>query len=132
MSYPVITSISTGVSGNYIDFIVDIDVSDATEPTTIGVKYYVSGSGAYNYASYSHYTNDGNNYSYYFYADDVDTGYWYTAYAYLEADGSVVESLTHEFYVPPIYPEIQSVRTNVTGNVATFEVDIYIRTKKLQ
>lgn len=126
MSYPVITSISTNVSGNYIDFIVDIDVSDATEPTTIGVQYYVSGSGAYNYASYSHYTNDGNDYSYYFYADGVDTGYWYTAYAYLEADGGVVESLTHEFYVPPIYPEIQDVRTDVTGNVVTFEVDIYI------
>lgn len=126
MSYPVITSISTSVSDNHIDFIVDIDVTDATESTTIGVKYYVSGSGAYNYASYSHYTNDGDYFSYYFYADNVDTGYWYTAYAYLEVDGSVVESLTHEFYVPPLYPEIQDVGTYVSGNVVTFEVNIYI------
>lgn len=126
MSYPVITSVSTSVSGNHINFIVDIDITDATESTTIGVEYYVSGSGAYNYANYSHYTNDGNDYSYYFYADNVDTGYWYTAYAYLEADGSVVESLTHEFYVAPVYPEIQFVNVDVTGNNVSFEVNLYI------
>ncbi len=126
MSYPVITRVTTSVSGNHIDFIVDVDITDATESTTISVEYYVSGSGAYNYAHYSHYTNDEYDYSYYFYADNVDTGYWYTAYAYLEADGSVVESLTHEFYVPPLYPEIQFVDVDVTGNAVAFEVDIYI------
>ena len=67
MSYPVIRSISTSVSGNHIDFIVSIDITGATESATIGVQYYVPESDVYNDASYSHYTNDGNYYSYYFY-----------------------------------------------------------------
>lgn len=121
MSYPVITSISTSVSGNRIDFIVNIDITNATESATVGIQYSVPDSEVYNDASYSHYTNEGNYYSYYFYADNVDTGYWSTAYAYLEVNSVIVESLTHNFYVAPI-ATILSFTPTVYQNTVSFEL----------
>lgn len=124
MSFPVITDARATVTGNSVEFVVEIDITGATESTTIHVEYGVSGSSSSHYASYSHYSSSGNFYSYYFYGNNLDYGLTYTFEAYLEdANGNKVDQYYDTFIIDP-EATILNFTNSVTQNTVTFTLDV--------
>ncbi len=124
MSFPVITGASATVTGNSVEFVVDVDITNATESTTIYVEYSVSGSSITYYASYSHETNTGYLYSYYFNASNLNYGTTYTFRPCLEdADGNIVGQYNGSFYIEP-EATILNLTNSVSQNTVTFTVEV--------
>lgn len=124
MSFPVITDARATVTGNNVEFVVEVDITGATDPTTVYVEYGVSGSSSSYYASYSHYSNSGNFYSYYFYANNLDYGLSYTFEAYLEdTNGNKVDQYFGNFIIDP-EATILNFTNSVTQNIVTFTLEI--------
>ena len=122
MSFPVITDAWATVTGNNVEFVVEVDITGATDPTTVYVEYGVSGSSSSYYASYSHYTNSGNFYSYYFHGTNLDYGLTYTFEAYLEdTNGNKVDQYFNTFVIDP-EATILNFTNSVSQNTVTFTI----------
>lgn len=124
MSFPVITDARATVTGNNVEFVVEVDITGATESTTVYVEYGVSGSSSSYYASYSHYSNSGNFYSYYFHGTNLDYGLTYTFEAYLEdANGNKVDQYYGTFIIDA-EATILNFTNSVSQNTVTFTLDV--------
>lgn len=128
MSYPVITDARATVTGNNVEFVVEVDITGATDSTSVYVEYGVSGSSSSYYASYSHYSNSGNFYSYYFNATGLDYGLTYSFEACLEdTNGNKVDQYFGTFVIDA-EATILNFTNSVLQNTVTFTVEVEYNT----